>query len=54
MPLDRIGRDAVGGQTLAQPSGVVGQHDIGGIRFQKRLVVLRALRLLAVASPARD
>ena len=40
MPLDRLSRDAIGAQTLAQPFGVVGQHDIGGIRFQKCLVVL--------------
>ena len=40
MHLDRVSGDAIGGQTLAQPFGVVGQHDIGGIRLQKRLVVL--------------
>ena len=40
MHLDGVGRDAIGGQTLAQPFGIVSQHDIGGIRFQKRPVVL--------------
>ena len=48
MRLDRIGRNAVGGQSVPQPFGVVGQHDICGIRLQKRLVVLRTLRLFGV------
>ena len=48
MLLDRGSGNAIGGQALAQPSGVVGQHHIGGIGLQKRLVMPRALRLLAV------
>jgi hypothetical protein len=40
MPLERVRRNAIGGETLAQPFGIVGQDDIGGIRFQKRLVML--------------
>ena len=48
MLLDRGSGNAVGGQPLAQPFGVVGQHDIGRIGLEKRLVVPRALRLFAV------
>ena len=48
MRLDRRGGNAIGGEAIPQPFGVVGQHDIGGIRLQKRLVVPRALRLFGV------
>jgi hypothetical protein len=40
MPVDRVSGNAIGGQTFAQPFGVIREHDICGIRFQKRLVVL--------------
>ena len=40
--------NAVRGQALAQPFGIVGQHHIGGIRLEKRLVVPRPLRLIAI------
>ena len=48
MRLDRGGGNAVGGQAVPQPFGVIGQHDVGGVRLQKRLVVLRTLRLFGV------
>ena len=48
MLLDRLSGNAIGRQALAQPFGIVGKHDIGGIRLKKRLVVPRALRLIAV------
>ena len=47
MRFDRARRHAVGRQPLAQPSGVVGQHGVGGIGREKRGVVSRALRLIA-------
>ena len=48
MPLDRGRRNAGRGQPLAQPFAIVGQHHIGGIGLEKRLVMPRAMRLIAV------
>ena len=48
MLFDRSRWNASGGETLAQPSGVIGKHNIGRIRFEKGPVVTRAVRLIAV------
>ena len=53
MPFDRLLRHAVGGQPVAQPFAIVRQHDVGGIGFEERLVMFRALRLLAVGHAKR-
>ena len=41
-------RHAVRRPAIAQPFGIVGQHDIGGIGLEERLVMPRAMRLIAV------
>ena len=48
MRLDCGSRNAGRGQPLAQPFGVVGQHHVGGAGLEKRLVMPRAMRLLAI------
>ena len=48
MPLDRGRGNAVGGETLAQKSGIVGQQQIGGVGFEEGPVVPRAVGLIAI------
>ena len=48
MFFDRHGRDAVGGEPIAQPFGVGGENHIGCIRLKKGRVMPRAVRLTAI------
>jgi hypothetical protein len=51
MPRDRVSGNA--GEMLAQPPRVVGKNDIGGTGLEERLVVPRAVRLIAVGQLQR-
>src|SRR5437764_9994519 len=48
MLFDRTDGDAGGGQTLAQPFGVIGENDIGRIVFEEGLVMARAQYLSTI------
>ena len=54
VPFDRSRRNASGGETLAQPSGVIGENNVAGIRFEKSTVVTTQLSVLKLTQVGEE